>query len=671
MNAQLEQHWNDPLWHTESREFAFLCDRAGTVLAADKRAVQRFGMKSGSQFLSYALPGMEEKLRGFLERAAQKPVMNVELALATDGKALTCLFNGKPDGRGGIAVLGCILPQRYSASLHDAQDSMTEVVALNRQIARQKDQLQRTVDELDDSNRGVTALHLELADKAEVLERTSQVKSRLIANVSHEFRTPLHTIMGLSRLLLGLGDGPLTPEQRKQVQYIRASAEELTALVDDMLDLSRAEAGKAILRPQKFNAADFFSALRGTLKPVVNIDPQVQLIFEPTDAQLETDQSKLSQILRNLITNAVKFTERGHVKASLQMEGDDAVFRVEDTGIGIAPEDFQRVFEEFGQVENHLQKHLKGTGLGLALSRRLAELLGGTLTLESEVGKGSTFTLRIPREHPEVHDMSVLQSRPLDPARAPILVVEDDRKTIFIYEKYLAMTGFQVVPARTIADAERLLGEIQPAAIVLDIMLDGEVSWSFLERLKRDPRTHDIPVLVVTVTGKEQKARALGADEFWLKPLDQDRLLRKLKSLQIAPPGTVLAIDDDERSRYLLRKFLDNGPYRLLEAATGAEGLALAREQRPDVILLDFLLVGETAFDVLDELKSDPNMRHIPVILITSHKLNEQERARLSQQTDVILSKESLSRELAINRIRDALRKAQRASTHSAPGGYA
>jgi CheY-like chemotaxis protein len=214
------------------------------------------------------------------------------------------------------------------------------------------------------------------------------------------------------------------------------------------------------------------------------------------------------------------------------------------------------------------------------------------------------------------------------------------------------------VPARTVEDARRLLPSLTPAAIVLDVMLEGETSWDFLAQLKRDPATADIPVLVVTVTSKEQKARALGADEFWLKPIDQDRLLRRLRAL--ARPGTgarVLLIDDDERSRYLTRKILAASPFTLLEASTGPDGVRVAREQQPNVILLDFLLEDTTAFDVLDDLKSDPRTRGIPVIIVTSHQLESAERQRLLAETEAILSKESLSRELAINRIRDALRK--------------
>ena len=240
-----------------------------------------------------------------------------------------------------------------------------------------------------------------------------------------------------------------------------------------------------------------------------------------------------------------------------------------------------------------------------------------------------------------------------------MLVVEDDRKTIFIYEKYLALAGFQVVPARTIDDAKRLVRQVKPSAIMLDIMLEGETSWDFLAELKKDPHTCDIPVLVCTVTNREQKARALGADEFWLKPIDQDRLLRRLRSIQkTGGTSTVLVIDDDERSRYLLRKFLEKGPYKLLEASSGPEGVRLAREAHPQIILLDFLLQNMTAFDVLDDLKADGRTRAIPVIIVTSHELAQEQRVRLAAETEAVLNKDSLSRELAINRIRDALQKA-------------
>jgi signal transduction histidine kinase/CheY-like chemotaxis protein len=583
---------------------------------------------------------MKERLHSFFARAREAQTQEIEMPLASNANVETWAFRGKPDGNGGVLVLGREPPREYRGALRQVEQSLNEIVELNRQILRQsremerqKNELEKTVRELEESDRGVRTLHSELEDSVEVARRATSMKSRLIANVSHEFRTPLHTILGLSRILLDGSDGELSDEQRKQIRFMRASAEELSTLVDDMLDISRAEAGKAILRPERFTLAELMSGLRGMLRPLVTMPENVELRFEEPQetVTLETDRGKLSQILRNLVSNALKFTEAGSVTVYAEKEDTELALRVMDTGIGIPNDQFEHIFEEFGQVENPLQSRVKGSGLGLTLSRRLAEILGGTLTVASTVGAGSTFTLRIPCMHPEVSEFNRLQTRAIDPARAPILVVEDDRKTIFIYEKYLAMAGFQVVPARSIEDAERIIAKTRPAAVVL----------------------------VVTVTAKEQKARALGADEFWLKPVDQGRLLRKLGTIVTnGSRGKVLVIDDDERARYLMRKHLEGGSYQLFEAASGPEGVSMAQTHRPHVILLDFLLREMNAFDVLDELKGDVRTRTIPVIIITSHALQPEERERLEADTEVILSKQSLSREIAINRIRDALRKA-------------
>jgi signal transduction histidine kinase/CheY-like chemotaxis protein len=654
-------------WDGESREFELVVDVHGKVIESDARATAKLKLGPGDSLMERAVAGSEQKLANFLQRGRLQALLNVELSLIAGDQAITCSFCSKPNGADRVALLGSWLPDDYSRSLQQVQESMEEVANLNRRIVGQKREieaqkanLERTLAELADSNKGITVLHQELEDKAEVLQRTAEVRSRVVANVSHEFRTPLHSILGLSRLMLDGIDGQLNSEQQKQLEFIRSSAEELSAMVDDLLDLAAAEAGKVVMRPEKFQVGDFVSALRGTLRPLVPASGAVELVFAdpPADLQMETDQSKLGQILRNLVSNALKFTERGKVEVSVDTRRDDVIFKVHDTGIGIAEENFERIFEEFGQIDGAIQSRVKGTGLGLPLSRRLAELLGGVVTVESEMGNGSIFTLRVPRVHAEVREFSDIQARPLDPNLPQVLVVEDDRKTIFIYERYLANAGFQVVPARSIADAERLLTQLTPAAILLDIMLDGESSWAFLARLKQDPSTHDIPVLVVTVTNKEQKARALGADEFWLKPVDQDRLTRKLKALRADSDARVLVIDDDDRARYLMTRFLENGPYRLIEAGSGATGIKAAREHQPHVILLDFVLQDMTAFDVLDELKADPMTRPIPVIIVTSLDLDQQDRERLLRQTETILSKESLSREIAIRRIRDALRKA-------------
>src|SRR3954470_16243739 len=256
--------------------------------------------------------------------------------------------------------------------------------------------------ELDETNRGVVALYAELEAQADRLREATDLKSRFLAYMSHEFRTPINSVRSIARLLMDRVDGPLTPEQERQVGFIQQTASEFAEMVDDLLDLAKVEAGRVEISPAWFEMVDLFSALRGMFKPVLT-NPEVNLVFEEPHGvpKLYTDDRKLSQILRNFISNALKFTPRGEVRVAAKIEGDAMVtFSVSDTGIGIAPEFHASIFEDFSQVQSPLQKRLRGTGLGLSLSKKLAELLGGAVTLESEPGRGSTFALVIPTQLP-------------------------------------------------------------------------------------------------------------------------------------------------------------------------------------------------------------------------------------------------------------------------------
>jgi len=635
-----------------SSELGLLVDASGQIRWSDARA-QRIGLAPPANLVDLVVPGCEDKARALCREGCHFVVTAWELPIVVAGKPATALFNARPCD-GGAALLGSLLAQGYADAIAESNRAVHEIVGLNRELARQKARL-------EESNQAIRALHGELAQQADRLRASAEVKARLVAGVSHEFRTPLHSILGLSRLLLAGSDGPLNSEQEIQVRFVRDSAEELSRMINDMLDLSRLDAGSPLIRAESFELGEFLTTLRGTMAPLVGDDAPVRLVFDPApDVALETDQGKLAQILRNLISNAIKFTERGTIEVTATVHGDQLAIAVKDTGIGIAAFDHHRVFEEFAQVDSPRQRSVLGTGLGLPLARKLAESLGGRLELDSKPGAGSTFTVTIPMEHAEVGKYRRIETaaKDLDPARAPVLVVEDDRSTVFVYERYLSMAGFQVLPVRSTHDARQMLTRVRPSAILLDVMLDGEDTWTFLADVKRDPATADIPVLVCTVMNRESRARALGADEFWLKPVDEDRLIRKLQSLASGRGARVLVVDDEPAARYLVQKFLKDTPYELLEATNGGDAVELARSKRPDVILLDFLLEETTAFDVIDQLKADPRTRGIPVIIVTSHALPAADRQRLSAHTEAILSKEHLSRELAINRIRDALRSA-------------
>ena len=286
-------------------------------------------------------------------------------------------------------------------------DAMAEIGRQNQQIllqleelqSRQED-LQRLNQELQDTNRGVVALYAELDERADHLRRADELKSKFLSHMSHEFRTPLNSILALSRLLLARSDGELTAEQETQIRFIRKAAENLTELVDDLLDLAKVEAGKTVVVASPFTAASLFGALRGMLRPLL-VGDAVALVFEdPRDVPpLDTDEGKVSQILRNFISNAIKFTERGEVRvwATADPVADTVSLHVRDTGIGIAASDIEIIFQEFGQVAHRLQGRVKGTGLGLPLAKKLAELLGGRITVESTPGEGSTFSVTVPR----------------------------------------------------------------------------------------------------------------------------------------------------------------------------------------------------------------------------------------------------------------------------------
>ena len=414
------------------------------------------------------------------------------------------------------------------------RDQNRELLQSLEEIRRREEESKQLNEELGDTNRGVVALYAELDERAEQLRRASELKTRFLSNMSHEFRTPLNSILALSRLLLDRLDGELTSEQERQVGYIRRSAESLLELVNDLLDLAKVEAGKVDVRATPFTVSSLFGALRGALRPLL-VSPSAEPIFDSAEEmpELVTDEAKLAQILRNLISNALKFTEKGEVRVRAQydVESKLAIFSVRDTGIGIAPEDQSRIFEEFLQVDTRLQKKSKGTGLGLPLSRSLADLIGGTIRVESVLGQGSVFTLAIPA----------------------------------------VLAGATAVPS-------------------------------------------------VVLSRKR-----------------------------------VLVIDDDDTFRYILRQIIANEPrYEVLEADNGGDGLRLAKDERPDVIVLDLQMPHVDGFTVLQELNADRRTSIIPVVVSTSLVVNAELKARLPVGTRLI-SKNLISRENVSLFLRDAV----------------
>src|SRR5262249_27514316 len=350
-------------------------------------------------------------------------------------------------GRGTTITLGKLLPSKHPSFVKKDLDSLLSTLEERapqnpyEELQQQNKELLNTLDELrarqvelaqlnqelDETNRGVVALYAELDDKADFLQRTSELKTHFLSNMSHEFRTPLNSILALGQILLDRLDGDLTAEQEKQVRLMRNSAQNLLDLVNDLLDLAKVESGKVTIRPSNFSVNAMFSALRGMLRPLLIQNSSVKLIFEDPeeDIQIYSDEAKVSQILRNFISNALKFTERGEVRVSVRQEHDNSLhFFVSDTGIGIAEEDQERIFQEWTQLEGRLQKVARGSGLGLPLSRKLAQLLGGNVYVKSRLGQGSTFAAVVPMAFNGETDVVYVPeiNRELDSSRLPVLV---------------------------------------------------------------------------------------------------------------------------------------------------------------------------------------------------------------------------------------------------------
>jgi signal transduction histidine kinase/DNA-binding response OmpR family regulator len=614
------------------------------ILAGDHRSTTGMGI---------GITGARRLMDEFALESASGAGTTVRMSKALPRRAP---FVAKADlGR----VAGALTEQEGIDPIAEIRRQNTEMMMQLQTLQEQQAELAQLNQELQDTNRGVVALYAELADRADHLRQADELKSRFLSNMTHEFRTPLNSIMALSRLLLSRVDGELSPEQEKQVQFIRKGAENLTELVNDLLDLAKVEAGKTVVVPCEFSAVNLFSTLRGMLRPLL-VGDAVALVFDPPDdvPALITDETKVSQILRNFISNAIKFTEQGEIRvwAEFDRATDSVTFRVRDTGIGIAEADLDAIWQEFAQVSHPMQRRHKGTGLGLPLSKRLAELLRGGVAVESSPGEGSVFSLTVPRVYPLRREASESEANwVIDADRIAVLSVEDDAADAFACERAVAGTRYQLIPVRSTAEASRALERFSPAVILLDVLLIGEESWRFLIETKQRKLTQDIPVIVISSTHEEHKARNLGADDFLAKPLDPERLLRALDSVTGGHSVTrVLLVDDEEVFRYLVRQLLPRGAYELREAATAQEGLRCIREQCPDVVLLDLNMPAMDGFAFIEQLRTEESAAALPAIVLSSMAISDPNRRRLAGASHIV-SKSDLTGDLLVGAIRAAV----------------
>ncbi len=557
-----------------------------------------------------------------------------------------------------LARLSSELAKLHPATpIDELQIQNQELLKTLYELRERKSELDRINAELQDTNRGVVALYAELDERADYLRRASELKTSFLSNMSHEFRTPLNSMLALTRMLLDRMDGDLTAEQDQQIRFIQKSARELTDMVDDLLDLAKVEAGRLDVNPKAFVIADLFGALRGMLKPLL-AESSLNLVFESAEElpALFTDEQKVSQVLRNFISNAIKFTPRGEVRVYATTDGSSVEFSVTDTGIGISEVDQRIIFEEFAQVESAMQRKVKGTGLGLPLSRKLAELLGGSVEVSSSVGLGSTFRLKVPLAYPGITPRVQVALPEFDPLKKLVLIVEDNPETAFIYSRYLGDAQFQTHTVASVQDAKHVFSRIRPSAVILDILLRSETSWDFLRELKAAPIYQNVPVLVISVTDDEHKVFGLGADAFMVKPFSPEKMISEIVRLTIETSRPrVLMIDDSEVSRYLLRGIIPDTQFEVFEARDAREGMRLAHELRPEIIFLDFYMPDLNGLEIVQDLRASAVTAKTPIVLHSTKTLDDAELHLCRENSVAIFPKQSLTLPDSALRLRDLI----------------
>jgi CheY-like chemotaxis protein len=558
------------------------------------------------------------------------------------------------------------------------EQQQAELEQTNSQLEEQAHILETQRDDLEHTSAAV-------ALKARELAQASQYKSDFLANMSHELRTPLNSLLILSKLLSDNPDGNLSSQQVKFAQTIGSSGNDLLVLINDILDLSKIEAGHIEVRPENVAISRLAGDLRQLFEPVADerkLEFQIEI---PDDCPsiVETDRQRLEQILKNLLSNAFKFTQAGHVRLAIAPSGADSIaFSVSDTGIGVSPEQQQSIFEAFRQADGTISRKYGGTGLGLSISRELARLLGGAITLESQAGQGSTFTITIPRTYnparvgPREQPLSAegasppapqraKRSRPLPPnvdddrdqlvsARRLLLVVEDDDKFASIVRDLSRELGFQCLVAETADEALKLARRFKPSAVVLDVGLPDESGLLVLDRLKRDDATRHIPIHVISAGDHSQTALSLGAIGYLVKPVDREALAEMLGMLQSKLTSTVrrvLIVEDDPVQLDAVSRLLSSAEVETVGVGTAAECLEQLSQQTFDCMVLDLSLPDASGFSLLETLSHDGNHALPPVIVYTGHDLSADDEQRLRRYSSSIIIKGAKSPERLLDEV--------------------
>ncbi len=480
------------------------------------------------------------------------------------------------------------------------------------------------------------------------VERATKLKSKFLANMSHELRTPLNAIVGFSDLLVEGTPGELNDKQKRFLNHIKQGSAHLLRLINDILDLSKIEAGQLDIRCEDFGVAEALPEVLSTIRPLAmakNIQVEQSL---QGDLTVYADRIRFKQIIYNLVSNAVKFTPKnGNIRIDCSGEGSFVRIAVTDTGIGIRPEDQELIFEEFRQAEGDPASPQEGTGLGLAIAKRLVEQQGGQIAVQSEVGKGSRFAFTLPAGATKVEVSAVVKTSGLAQAAEPgavkplVLVVDDEAPARELLASYLE-SDYQIAMAESGAEAVAQAKELRPGAITLDVLMAGGNGFETLVALRKEPATAGIPIIIVSIVDQKQVGFALGADDYLVKPIRKLQLLetvRKHVPGQSKDSGLILLVDDDLATLEMLDETLRTAGYKVRGVQSGTGALALLSSQDVSTVLLDLLMPEMDGFQVIRQIRDDNRWKDIPILVMTAKTLTQDEMDLLNQETHALLQK--------------------------------
>jgi signal transduction histidine kinase/CheY-like chemotaxis protein len=526
----------------------------------------------------------------------------------------------------------------FLIGIANLQEKRLRIRQLETEESRKVQELTRLAQELEDANRRI--------------READRMKSQFLATMSHELRTPMNSIIGFSEILSERLADRIDAKHLGFLMHIHTSGRHLLGIINDILDLSKIEAGKMEIYPELFSVGPVIESVCQVMRGMANHSPKLIVDLAPDLPKIETDLAKFKQVLFNLLSNAVKFSPPGSpITITARMKDGAVTVAVRDQGIGIDAAHHAIIFEEFRQVDSTARREFGGTGLGLALVKKFVELQGGRVSLESQLGAGSTFSFTLPLLSGAA---VVTRSIEVEPRLDRVLVVEDDANAYELIAAALQSAGFLSIRARHGDEALRLARESKPIAVTLDLVLPGIDGWEVLKRLKSDEATCKLPVVIISMDDNRDLGLALGADDYFVKPVDRPRLLEKLRAIRSGGNGRprLLVIDDDAAVHTLLDEDLSSLGFAVVNAYSGDEGLRVAIDSSPDVIILDLMMPNMSGFEVADALKEDPRTANIPILVLTSKEISRDDRALLHAKVSSFVPKGKSARDQLVREIR-------------------